>query len=110
MKRKDFSLSKFRSNSSLLEDRSYICFDDKTYDLFVQTFCDLILNSKDFDFEIKEAAKQIKNEKLTLKEFENIARKRLWGTSESLEQNQYATLLVILSCISDHWNIFPKEK
>lgn len=110
MKRKDFSLSKFRSDSNLLGDRSYICFDDKTYNLFIETFCDLILNSKDFDFEIKEAAMQVKYKKLTLKEFENIARKRLWGTSGNLEQNQYATLLVILSCISDHWNIFPKEK
>jgi len=110
MKRKDFSLNKFRSNSSLLEDRNYICFDDKTHDLFVETFCDLILNSKDFDFEIKEAVKQVKGEKLTLKEFENIVRKRLWGTSGNLDRNQYATLLVILSCISNHWNIFPKEK
>jgi hypothetical protein len=33
-----------------------------------------------------------------------------FGSDENLEQNQYATLLVILSCISDHWNIFPKEK
>ena len=113
--KKDFSLTKFRSDLDMISDRDYIVFDDKTYMLFVEMFFELILNSKEFDTETKNFVKQIKNEKEffskeNLKKIENYLMAKIWGTSGDLSKNQYASLLVIFSCISDHWKIFPKIK
>lgn len=110
MKRKDFSLSKFRSDHKLYEDRSYICFDDKTWNLFEDFFLNLIENSKDFGFDIKNATKQLRNKEISNKDYLDKIRSVIFKYPEILDKSQNANLLVVFDCISDHWNIFPKEK
>ena len=107
VKRKDFHLNKFRSDIKLFDDRDYICFDDKTWNQFVDFFLIMIENDKTICADLRTKAGDVNAKLCSLKDFEESVRQFCWKRKVAPNEGN---LLVVLSCISDHWNIFPKEK